>query len=208
MSGWGNFWNRMNVLISVWSLNLLSAIKCHQITKPPKIKWWCYLEIQKCRVSHFAYLHHLKKIISLKMSFVRYGCLKDVFCTLWMSIVCPKDDVFRRHKKFVKITSFMNVLKTFFIRHGWMSKRRFFYVINFLKMSFVRYGCLEKRLKNMEMSCEDYCYWNIMEKKNHWYTVFWKYWRSIQQFPDQISIYCGDNLKTTINETSNNKNMK
>ena len=25
----------------------------------------------------------------LKTSLVRYGCLKDVFCTLWMSLGCP-----------------------------------------------------------------------------------------------------------------------
>ena len=61
----------------------------------------------------------------LKMSFVRYGCLKDVFCTLWMS---------QRRLLYV-----MDVSKMSFVRYGclkdvfctlWMSQKRFYCVSN------------------------------------------------------------------------------
>ena len=58
----------------------------------------------------------------LKISFVRYGCLKYVFCTLWMSERC--------------LLYVMNVLKTSFVRCECL-KDVLFYVVNVLKTSFV-----------------------------------------------------------------------
>ena len=53
-----------------------------------------------------------------------YGCLKDVFCMLWMFFVC------------------YGYLKDIFCVL-WMSQRCLLYVMDVLKMSFVCYGCLK-----------------------------------------------------------------
>ena len=62
------------------------------------------------------------------MSFVlmSYGCLKDVFCMLWIL-----KDVFR-------------IL--------WMSNRRLLYIMDVLNMSSVRLGCLKDVFCTLWMS--------------------------------------------------------
>ena len=77
------------------------------------------------------YHKHLLYITNLsKMSFVRYGCLKDVFCTLWTS---------QRRLLYV-----MYVSKTSFVHYGYVKdvfctlricQRRLLYITNVSKTS-------------------------------------------------------------------------
>ena len=64
----------------------------------------------------------------LKVVFIRYELLKDVFCTLWMSEIC--------------LLYVMDISKMSFVTL-WMSERCFLYVMDVSKMSFVCYGCLK-----------------------------------------------------------------
>ena len=108
-----------------------------------------------------------ERVLSLE-NYVRYGCLKDVFCTLLMS-----------QRRFLYV---MDVSKTFFVHYGclkdvfctlwmsqrrlfvcywclkdvfctlWMSQRRILYVMDVSKTFFVSYGCLKDVFCTLWMS--------------------------------------------------------
>ena len=71
--------------------------------------------------------HPFNIMIVLKTYFVRYECLSDVFCMLWMSL----------KMSFVCYECLKDVFCTL-----WMSQRRPLYVMNVLKTPSVRYKCL------------------------------------------------------------------
>ena len=111
------------------------------------------------------------------MSFVRYGCLKDFFCTLWslknifcMLWISQRCLLYVINVSKISFCSFSDVSKMSFVRYGcskdffctnkylyyitlWMSQRRLLYVMiaqkyllyvmNFSKTSFVCYKCLK-----------------------------------------------------------------
>ena len=124
----------------------------------------------------------------LKMSFVRYECLKYVFCTLWMS------QRFLLYKQIFILHYIMDVSKTSFVRYDRskisfvcyeflkdvfcmlqmsqtylfapfrMSQRCLLYVMDVSKMSFVRYGCpkdLFCTLRYLNVNISYMCFENI-----------------------------------------------
>ena len=132
-----SFWNTFWKMCSLWNLFYMLNLSSFKQNGDFEYK----MQTQKCWASPIS-MDILKTFLYvmniLKMSFVRYECLEDVFRTLWMSKRC--------------LLYVMNFLKMSFERYEcledvfrtlWMSKRCPLYVLNVQKMSFVRYDCLK-----------------------------------------------------------------